>query len=559
MRRSATLPASCVLLVLLAVSCVNPDEKINSETIFRLKRGELVSCGRESASFGNINFQVTIEDKLKPDFNTAVSLLHSFEYDEAEKMFAGIIDRAPDCAMAYWGVAMANFHPLWAAPDSAELEKGAMAVRLARAQKSMTRRETDYINAVAQFYDSSATLDHRTRVGKFEQAMQQVHAAYPAEVDASVFYALALNAAADPKDKTYLRQKKAFAILSPLFAKQPLHPGVAHLIIHNCDYPALAYMGLDAARKYASIAPASAHAQHMPSHIFTRLGYWNECIGSNQVAAASAVCYAEQAGIKGHWDEELHALDYLVYAYLQQGDNKHAGEQVAYIEKMEVVTPANFKTAHAFAAIPARYALENKNWSAAAKLPLLKAAGDWSKYPWQQGIVRLARILGMTHTQQLTAAIAELDTLENLHAGLAASPSKKNEAALLLVQVTTAKAWISFAKGDIKGALSDMETAADLEDGMDKHPVTPGEVLPARELYADMLVQTGNSTAAFHQYEAVLTTHANRFNALYGAAVAAEKNNDLVNAGKYFSQLIAIAAGSDRKEIGEAKKYTARR
>src|SRR5258706_5233073 len=236
-------------------------------------------------------------------------------------MFAKIIDQAPDCAMAYWGVAMSNFHQLWATPTPAELKKGMQAIQIARAIRNKTKREKDYIEAIGQFFENADQFDHRSRVLNFEKAMESIYKTYPDDKEAAVFYALALNTAADPADKTYANQRKAFELLNPIFQKEPLHPGIAHYIIHNCDYPELAELALPAARKYASIAPASAHAQHMPSHIFTRLGLWDESIQSNLVSVSSAKCYAEKAKIKGHWDQELHALDYLLYAYLQKGQD----------------------------------------------------------------------------------------------------------------------------------------------------------------------------------------------------------------------------------------------
>src|SRR6185436_17591572 len=308
--------------IYLFLSLFSCNDKTNTTQIadvnsLDLKRGEIVSCGpQEGEIFGSVSFTASVPDSLKKDFNIAIALLHSFEYNESEKMFARIIERSPDCAMAYWGVAMSNFHPLWAPPTPAELKKGEKAIEFARAIKGKTARESDYIEALAKFFENSEQTDHRTRVLRFENAMEKLYQTYPDDIEAAVFYTLALDAAADPRDKTYSNQKKAFAILNPIFQKEPLHPGIAHYIIHNCDYPALAKLALPAARKYASIAPASAHAQHMPSHIFTRLGLWDESIHSDSVSVSAAQCYASKSKIKGHCDEELHGLDYLVYAYL---------------------------------------------------------------------------------------------------------------------------------------------------------------------------------------------------------------------------------------------------
>src|SRR6187402_2390205 len=362
---------SFILIVsALIISCNNNEERSIDKNMIGLKRGSVISCGPQDGEiFGSVSFDATVPAQFQKDFNTGIALLHSFEYDEAEKMFAKVIDGAPGCAMAYWGVAMSNFHPLWNPPSQTELQKGLQVVELARSIKNKTKRESDYIEAIAQFYEHAAEIDHRSRVLKFEKAMADVYRLYPDDKEAPVFYALALNAAVDPADKIYSRQRKAFELLEPVFQQQPLRPGIAHYIIHNMDYPGLAELALPAARKYASIAPASAHAQHMPSHIFTRLGLWDECIKSNLVSVSSAQCYAEKAKL-AHWDEELHGLDYLVYAYLQKKDDASAKQQLDYLESIYEVTPANFKVAYAFAAVPARYALERKDWKMAAGLQL---------------------------------------------------------------------------------------------------------------------------------------------------------------------------------------------
>jgi hypothetical protein len=253
-----------------------------------------------------------------------------------------------------------------------------------------------------------------------------------------------LNAAADPTDKTYSRQRKAISILMPLFETEPMHPGVAHYIIHNSDYPELAAMALPAARKYATIAPASSHALHMPSHIFTRLGLWDECIQSNSVAQSAAQCYAEQAKLDGHWDEELHVTDYLVYAYLQRGQDKLAKKQVDYLLSFDKVEPLNFKTAYTFAASPARYLLERKKWKEAAEYRAHPANFPWEKYPWQKALVHFTRMLGAVNTGDLGKAKSELRSLDSIHAVLKPQKEKQKEAAQVAVQVKTAEAWITF-------------------------------------------------------------------------------------------------------------------
>lgn len=508
---------------LFVLVCCKNDPKRTSEInqIPDLKQGRIISCGpQEGALYGSVLFNITITDSLKDDFNTAVALLHSFEYDEAEKMFAKVIGSSPECAMAYWGVAMSNFHPLWAPPSAEELQKGMKAIEIARSLKNKSKRESGYIEAIALFYENPETLDHRSRVLKFEKAMEDIYMTYPEDPEAAIFYTLALNAAANPKDKTYSNQKKAFTILDSLFQKKPLHPGLAHYIIHNMDYPGLAVLALPAARKYANIAPASAHALHMPSHIFTRLGLWDESIHSNLASVSSAQCYAEQAGIKGHWDEELHGMDYLVYAYLQKKNYDSAKIQLDYLQSIKEIYPANFKVAYAFAAIPSRYSLERKDWKMAASLPLPAANFQWKDFPWQEAIIHFTRALGFVHLKKIGEAEKELTQLKSLYQILGTNKNKPMETLQLEVQIKTAEAWIGFGKGNILKAKKLMMEAADQEDATEKHPVTPGSVLPARELLGDMLLQMNDPALAIEAFEKDLKTNPGRANGIEGLAVA---------------------------------------
>lgn len=551
--------AICIsMFFLYFISCKNDNKNyVSAARLDDLKRGDIVTCGPQDGEvFGTVSFSTSIPNELRKDFNFAIALLHSFEYDEAEKMFAKVIDRSPDCAMAYWGVAMSNFHPLWAPPTEAELKKGTKAISIAQSIDKKNKRETDYINAMAKFYEDSDKLDHRTRVLNFENAMEEIYRTYTEDIEASIFYALALNAAADPTDKSYANQKKAIQILNALFEKYPLHPGIAHYIIHNCDYPQLAELGLPAAKKYASIAPASAHAQHMPSHIFTRLGLWDECIKSNMASVESAKCYAEQAKIKGHWDEELHGLDYLLYAYLQKGDDHAAKQLIEYLSSINEVNPVNLKTAYAFAAMPARYFLEKKMWKQAAQMKLHPVNHPWEKFAWQKGIFHFTRLLGAVHLNNLKQATTELDSLKLLHGKLLKHKDKAKEAAEVTVQIKTSEAWIEYKRGNNDKAIGLMITAADMEDATEKHPVTPGEVIPARELLAEMLLEMNKPQLALEAFEVDLKTHPNRFNALYGAGIAAERSGDKQKAKYYFTQLTKIASNkSDRTELQKVRSH----
>ncbi|MBS1562771.1 MAG: hypothetical protein JST39_00225, partial [Bacteroidetes bacterium] len=353
-----------------------------------LKRGPVISCGAPGRQYGSLTFETSCPDSIKPDFELAIEMLHSFEYDEAEKVFARVIDKSPDCAMAYWGVAMCNFHALWSPPTEEELIKGNRAIAVAQSIRNKTAREAAYIDALAAFYGDWQHKDHMTRCNAFEQAMGKIHTDYPADKEAAIFYALSLDAAAIPTDKSYAKQKKAGAILEALYPGEPNHPGVIHYIIHSYDYPGLAIKALPAAEHYAEVAPSSAHALHMPSHIFTRLGMWDECIRSNQASVSSARCYAEATGIKGHWDEEMHGLDYIIYAWLQKGRDDSARMELRYLDSIRQVSPMNFKVAFAFAAIPSRYVLENHYWKEAAALSLQPSFVPWKNFPWQEAMVR---------------------------------------------------------------------------------------------------------------------------------------------------------------------------
>lgn len=528
-------------------------ETINA---IKLKRGDVVVCGPEEKQFGAVGFRIEGSKEVQQEFDLGVALLHSFEYDEAEKVFAKVIDMDPGCAMAYWGVAMSNYHPLWAPPTAAELEKGAKAVAIAKSISKKSKYESAYINAIAQFYDDRENVDHRTRAQRFQKSMEQLYTDFPNEKEAAIFYSLALTATADPTDKTFKNQKKAGEILNALYPGQPNHPGVVHYIIHTYDNPELAQFALPAARKYASVAPSSAHALHMPSHVFTRLGLWDECINSNIASVSSAQCYASAAGIKGHWDEELHGLDYLTYAYLQKGDNKRAKQQVDYLKSINEVQPFNFKVAYAFASIPSRYVLENRLWNEAANLQSHKANIPWTNFPWQKAIIHFARLMGNVNIGKLDSAKSELRHLEEIHEGFVKQkdPYNINQ---LQIQLNAGKAWILFKEGQNEEAIRLMTMAADKEDATDKLPVTPGEIIPARELLGDMLLQMGKTGQALQAYEADLKKQLNRFNGLYGAARAAELSNNPDKAILYYQQLVTIAGpgSQDRPELEKARQY----
>lgn len=554
---SALLFCLCFLIEIL-LSCKSKPNSPSTDLVnsMDLKRGNVIVCGPADKEFGSISFEITCSQKVKKDFDLAMALLHSFEYDEAEKVFAKIIDEEPQCAMAYWGVALSNYHLLWSPPSAKELEKGAKALEIARGLAIGSPRELKYINAASSLFADWEKVDHLTRCRNYEEALENIYQEKPDDHEVAVLYALALNAAADPADQTFQKQRKAGDILNAIYAKEPNHPGVIHYIIHTYDNPELAENALVAARRYAAVAPSSAHALHMPSHIFTRLGLWEEAIKSNLHSVSSAKCYAEETGIKGHWDEELHGLDYLVYAYLQKGENDSAKAQLDYLRTISYVSPVNFKVAYAFASIPSRYVLENKLWREAASLDSGTANFEWKNFPWQKAIIHFTRLMGAVHIGNMNSARVELSRLNIIRDTLLAQKDtyKANQ---VDIQIRTGKAWIFLKEGRKEEALALMKTAADLEDKTQKHPVTPGEVIPARELLGDMLLEMNKPGEAFLAYEEDLKKHPNRFNGLYGAGLAAEKIKNRQKAKEYYEKLIlnSNSANAGRAEIGYAKAY----
>jgi tetratricopeptide (TPR) repeat protein len=377
------------------------------------------------------------------------------------------------------------------------------------------------------------------------------------DTEVAVFYALALRASAVASDKTYSKQREAGQILDDLFRKEPNHPGIAHYIIHSYDYQELAKLGLSTARRYADIAPNSAHAQHMPSHIFTRLGLWDESIDTNLNSAESAICYAESISPGAHWDEEVHAMGYLVYAYLQTGNNKLAYEQYEYLKSFKEIFPPNFKIAYTAAAIPARLAVENKNWKEAASIELPQISGlEWQKFPWQKALLHYAKALGKIHINNINEAQNELDLLRSFEKELIdlKDAYKANQVA---IQIKTIEAWLQLKKGNNEEAISLMTTASKMESLTSKHPVTPGEILPADELLADMLLTLNKPQEALVAYELNLERRPNRFNGLYGAAIAAKQSGNIEKSAIYFEALLKLTRNidSDRKEIKEANAF----
>ncbi|MFI5090218.1 MAG: hypothetical protein ACHP7P_09205 [Terriglobales bacterium] len=507
----------------------------------------------DPGKLGKVNFPVSCDPAVQPQFSTAVAMLHSFWYEKASDTFAAVAEKDPACGMAYWGIAMTHYHPIWEAPGPADLKAGVAALEKAKSVGAKTQRERDYIAAIETFYKDSDKLDHRTRALAYEKAMEQMQARYPDDHEAAVFHALALLATAPPTDKTYANQKKAGAILEKIFVEQPQHPGVAHYIIHAYDYPPLADRALDAARRYAKIAPDSPHALHMPSHIFTRLGLWQESIDSNLASAASA----QKNNAPGN---ELHAKDYLIYAYLQGAQDREAKKALEAPPPGRPDDPQYMNWLYATGTSPARYAVERHRWAEAAALPVPTNTFPGGRYAWTEANLHFARALGASHIGGTEAARKDLQQLASIRDTLTQG-NDKYWADQVDIQRESAAAWIALAEGKREEALQQMRSAADHEDRTDKQNVTPGVILPARELLGEMLLELKQPAQAVVEFEATLRTAPNRFNALSGAARAAKLSGDNEKAKTYYAKLLAICehADGDRPELQYARSLLAQK
>jgi tetratricopeptide (TPR) repeat protein len=437
-----------------------------------------------------------------------------------------------------------------AAPP-AVLMAGWEAVERAKAAGARTPRERDFVAAIETFYRDHDRLDHRTRALAYEKAMERLAARYPDDREATVFYALALNMTVLPTDKTYANQLKAAGILEKVFAEQPNHPGVAHYLIHSYDYPPIAHKGLDAARRYAAIAPSSAHARHMPSHVFTRVGAWQESIDSNRASAE----VGDQAN-------RLHALDYMVYGHLQQAQDAAARrvvDDVRAISTIQMQHPLVFASGYAISAIPARYAVERRAWAEAAALALPAAEFEWARFPQAEAIVVFARGIGAARTGDLARARQDLERLGALQAA-AFGLRQAYWAGQIDIQRLGVAAWLARAEGRADEGLRLMRQAAEAEDQTEKHIVTPGLLVPARELLGEMLLDAGRPAEALREFEASQKKEPNRFRGFHGAARAAEAAGDRAKARANYEKLLEVAARADteRPELRQARAFLGR-
>jgi tetratricopeptide (TPR) repeat protein len=504
-----------------------------------------------------VDFANSCSPAVQHTFKHAVWTLHSFWYPEALKDFTAVTAADPDCTIGYWGIAMSHWYPLWYPPSPAALKAGSEAVEKAMTAPTKTEREKDYIAAIAAFYHDKDKLDHRTRALAYEKAMEQVYLKNPEDREAGVFYALALDTTAPPTDKTYANQKKAAEILNKVWKEQPNHPGVVHYLIHSDDSAQFAQAGLDAAICYAKIAPDVPHALHMPSHIFTRLGMWQQSIDSNTAAEKAALTYIQKAlGPGGYDGNTVHAMDYLEYAYLQTAQDGPAKGVVDELTGFRQSDAANKTVAYAVASIPARYVLERRDWLAAASLSAPETGVPLERFPWAEAMISYARALGEAGTGNIQGAQTEIAKLQSLKDKLSAAKDTY-WANQVEVQWLGAAGILAHVQGDDAKAVELVRAAAGLDGTMDKDPVTPSSVLPARELLADLLLELNQPAAALKEYQAVLRTDPNRFRSVLGEARAAKQSGDAVAAHDAYQKLVALSkpTGSERPELAEAKTY----
>jgi tetratricopeptide (TPR) repeat protein len=490
---------------------------------------------------GTVHFPVSCAPSVQKPFERGVALLHSFWYEEAEKEFTQIAKDDPSCAMAHWGVAMSIWHQLWNRPDEATIRHGVAEVKQAKSLRPKTARERGYIAAMGSFYVGKQK--YAVRADAYCKAMERVHDHYPDDHEASAFYALSLLASEPDDDTTFANRKKAAAVLEELFAKEPDHPGVAHYLIHSYDKPQLAQLGLPAARRYAQIAPASPHALHMPSHIFARLGLWQDDINSNLASiAATRKTAAMHMGGGGH---QFHAMDFLVYAYLQSGREAEAQgviEEVKATPPMKDMHEVGYdERTYALSKFPAIYALELHHWAQAAALtpPPDADSGDKAITYW-------ARAVGAARSGNAAEARNNVAELEKIH-GEMLEKKKTAYAGMVDDARQEAAAWIAHAESKDEEAVKGLRAIAEKEEATGEEPTG----IPAREMLADLLLDTKRPEQALTEYEADLKFNPNRFNGLYGAAQAAEMSGKTEKANTYYSQVLKLCDGSssERPEL----------
>jgi hypothetical protein len=510
------------------------------------------SAGDQVGTAG-VSFLTSCAPALRQDFNRAVALLHSFWFAQAIAAFEGVAARDPDCAMAHWGVALSRWgNPFAGLKSAQQIELGRTAIQRAQAAGKPTPRERAFIAAAAALFTSADPATQRARAVAYEQGMEGVVREFPGDMEARIFYALAVNQTALTTDKKYSQQLKAAGILEPLYKEHPKHPGLAHYIIHAYDHPPLAERALPAARSYASLAPAVPHALHMPSHTFTRVGLWKESIETNRRSA-------EAARKENATAEELHAMDYQTYGYLQLARDAEAQRMVEEARGAVGRLDANSTGAaapgvagvFAAAAIPARYALERNAWTEAASLAVRQTT-----FPHTDAITHFARALGAARSGKPEAAAADIERLAALRDALKGMQDAY-WAEQVDIQRQIATAWVTFASGDRTRGIDQLRAAAAAEDLTDKSAVSPGPLAPARELLGYMLLEAGRPADALTEFEATIKKEPNRFRGLYGGARAAEAAGQRARAVSLYKQLLQVAGepGASRPELQHARTF----
>ena len=503
------------------------------------------------ASLGTVNFPVSCTPEAQQRFNTAASILYSFYWEKADAAIADVLAADPDCAMAYWAKAIASLdNALGSPPTPKKEQEGWAAVLMAKQLGAKTERERDYIGAVETVFKDHGTVPFATRAAAYEKALEQLCLRYPEDTEAAVLYAFWLQVTADRNDPTYAQQLKSAKILEKGYAAQPQHPGAAHFLIHAYDFPAIAEHGLPAARHYASIAPDSPHALHMPSHIFSRVGQWQDSIDTN---------IRSRAASRSDRDA-YHALDYMAYAALQLGRDKDVRGWVEFVATAPKPNEETRQIAYAGAAIPARFALERGDWAGAARLALHPAPAqfDWRLFPEGEAVNAYARGLGAARDGNATAAKSEIARLVELRAAMIAQ-KKDYWVEQANIQIDTLTAWAARAEGRNGDALALMQAAADREDRTEEHIMMPGRVIPVREMLGELLLDLDEPALASSAFEQSLRADPKRFRSLYGAARAAELAGDRVKATKFYSELLQEVdpQASDRKETKHARSFVA--
>jgi hypothetical protein len=508
---------------------------------------------------GTVHFATSCNEAVQKEFDRAVALLHSFQFSRAIEGFNAVLGEDPTCAIAYWGIGLSDWSNPFAAgmKDKGQLQAGRESAERGKTLGAKTERERAYLAAVGKLYRDFESTPQRARLIAYRDAMRTVAAKFPEDHEAQIFYALALAASEDPADKTYVDRLKAGAMLEKLFEEEPGHPGLAHYIIHTYDVPALAGRALVAARRYSEIAPDAPHALHMPSHTFTRTGYWQESIDSNIAATAAA-------RREGQWAEELHASDYEMYAYLQTGQDEAAERILKSLPEIEshfdpkaVISGAGGPSAgyFALAAMPARYALERRDWKQSTQLALRE-----TPFPYTDAMTWFARGLGAARLGQAASANQSATALQQIRERLLKA-GENYWARQVEIQALAVAAWAALATGNKEEALQQMKSAAELEDSTEKSAVTPGPLAPARELLGEMLLQVNEPAQALEQFEATLKKEPERLRSLYGAAHAAQLSGRRDTSQRYFRELLKVCVRADkpgRSEILEAERAIVR-